>query len=80
MPADESVVDRDSLQSRTAGIRPFAEPDPLVGPPASLAIVDPVPTVDALPPGLTEADVSAGLLSAEVPEVAGGTFVVVPGS
>lgn len=41
----------------------------------------PVPTPEpTLPPGLTEADVAAGLLSADVPPVASGRLVVVPGS
>ena len=77
---DESVLDRTGLQSRTGGIRPFDLPDPVVAPSSAPDVVDPPPTVAALPPGLTAADVSAGLLSADVPEVAGGTFVVVPGS
>ena len=77
---DESVLDRTGLQSRTGGIRPFDLPDPVVAPSSAPDVVDPPPSVAALPPGLTAADVSAGLLSADVPEVAGGTFVVVPGS
>ncbi|WP_081680874.1 DUF3152 domain-containing protein [Cellulomonas sp. URHD0024] len=72
-------LDRMGLQGRTAG-RSSGEPDPVVAPSSAPPIVDGVPSVAALPPGLTAADVSAGLLSANVPEVAGGSFVVVPGS
>lgn len=77
---DGDLLDRTGLQSRTAGDRPFGVPDPVVAPSSAPPVVDPVPSVTALPPGLTAADVSAGLLSAVVPEVAEGTFVVVPGS
>ena len=77
---DESVVDRSERQSRGAGVRPFDEPEPVVAPPTALDVVDPAPSVTALPAGLTAADVAAGLLSPDVPEVAGGTFLVAPGS
>ena len=79
MTTDESVLDRTGLQSRTGRIRPFDLPDPVVAPSSAPDIIDPQPSVAALPPGLTAADVAAGLLSAEVPEAADGTFVVVPG-
>ena len=41
---------------------------------------DPPPGIVALPPGLTAADVAAGLLSPDVVEAAAGTFTVVPGA
>ncbi|MFB9375546.1 DUF3152 domain-containing protein [Kineococcus gynurae] len=50
---------------------------------APVASPTPAPTpapTSALPPGLTEADVAAGLRSAEVPSLAGGELVTVPGS
>ena len=71
--SDEAVPDADA--NRTVD-----DPDPVVAPSTVAVPVEPVPSVVALPPGLTADDVAAGLLSADVPEVAGGTFVVVPGS
>ncbi len=78
--ADESAIDRTSRQSRSSANRPFDEPDVIVAPPTAADVVEPAPSVMALPAGLTAADVESGLLSPDVPEVAGGTFVVVPGS
>ena len=72
-------LERLGRQSRAAGDRPFDQPAPVVAPPSG-ATMDPVPSVTAVPPGLTPADVAAGLLSADVPEAAGGSLVVVPGS
>lgn len=48
-----------------------------VAPPAQAAVIEPS---HVLPDGLTIADHEAGLLSAAVPEWAGGELVVVPGS
>ncbi|GCD21999.1 hypothetical protein CTKZ_35610 [Cellulomonas algicola] len=61
--------------SRSAVREPAPEPVPTFD---SLLSAD--PPVVALPPGLTLVDVQAGLLSAEIPERAAGTFSVVPGS
>lgn len=55
------------------GTSAAATPDPATASPTTAA---PPP----LPPGLTEADVGAGVLRREVPTSGGGTLVVVPGS
>lgn len=78
---DAAILDRTGLQSRSGGLRIADEPSPSPAPAdPEPSVADAAPGIVALPPGLTAADVAAGLLSADVPEVAGGTFVVVPGS
>lgn len=63
---------RDLGSSRSAPREPVASP-------TLDAVLSADPPVIALPPGLTTVDVDSGLLAADVPEQAGGTFTVVPG-
>ena len=57
---------------------PVGEGVVLTSPVAPVAA--PTPTTPAPPPGLTEADVEAGLLSRDVPQSGNGVLVPVPGS
>jgi len=77
---DEAALDRDGMQDRSAARGPIDDPEPVAASSQLPVPAAPAPDVVALPAGLTSADVAAGLLSAEVPEAADGTFVVVPGS
>lgn len=77
-PAAE-LLDRDGSQSRMSDGRAPGLTGPVEAPLGMLP-TDPPPTVFALPPGLTAQDVAAGLLSADVPESAAGTFTVVAGT
>lgn len=72
--ADDGAA-RAADTSRSAVREPAPEPAPTLDP-----LLSADPPVVALPPGLTLVDVQAGLLSAEIPERAAGTFTAVPGS
>ena len=74
------TVDRTGSQSRASSRRDVARAGPGGRSPSGCCSTDPPPGIVALPPGLTAADVAAGLLSPDVPEAAAGTFSVVPGS
>ena len=65
--------------SRAFSRRDLPGPEP-VDAPVAMLLADPPPGIVALPPGLTEVDVAAGLLSPDVVEAAAGTFTVVPGA
>ncbi|QHT58340.1 DUF3152 domain-containing protein [Cellulomonas sp. H30R-01] len=73
--AADDTQDRAVDTSRSAVREPAPAPAPAFDP-----LLSTDPPVVALPPGLTLVDVQAGLLSAEIPERAAGTFSVVPGS
>jgi hypothetical protein len=73
------LVERADAVSRSDARRLDDDPFLRDAPATPDAMVSDSP-VFALPPGLTEADLAAGLRSADVPESAAGTFSVVPGS
>ncbi|MDC7123097.1 DUF3152 domain-containing protein [Cellulomonas fimi] len=77
--AGSGAVVADDEQARAADTSRSAarEPDPT---PTYDPLLSTDPPVVALPPGLTLVDVQAGLLSADIPERAAGTFTAVPGS
>jgi hypothetical protein len=79
LPAPSALVERADAVSRSDARRVDDDPFLLDAPAVPDALVSDSP-VFALPPGLTEADLAAGLRSADVPEQAAGTFSVVPGS
>ncbi|WP_432496656.1 DUF3152 domain-containing protein [Kineococcus auxinigenes] len=65
----------------TGGPAPAAAAATTGSPPAPTPTATPTPTpTPALPPGLTEADVAAGVLQRQVPQSGGGVLDVVPGS
>ncbi|GIG19317.1 hypothetical protein Cch01nite_00410 [Cellulomonas chitinilytica] len=83
LPAPSGLLERPDAVSRSDAQRsPFADDALLAVPtaPAPQGLVDDAAAVLALPPGLTVADVAAGLLAADVPASGAGTFSVVPGS
>nr|WP_246280870.1 DUF3152 domain-containing protein [Cellulomonas humilata] len=77
--APAEPVERVGSQSRAFAGRSSIVPDPVEVPRGTLPTEQP-PSIVALPPGLTAADVAAGLLSSEIPESASGILTVVPGS
>ncbi|WP_421734544.1 DUF3152 domain-containing protein [Cellulomonas sp.] len=76
--APAEPVDRVGSQSRAFSGRASIVPEPVEVPHGMLPTEQP-PSIVALPPGLTAADVAAGLLSSEIPESGSGTLTVVPG-
>jgi hypothetical protein len=75
--ADPQAPERDDAASRSGVREPVEEPVPQV---THESLLSADPPVLALPPGRTLVDLESGLLSAEIPEQAAGTFSVVPGS
>jgi hypothetical protein len=77
--APVETIERVGSQSRALGERSSVAPDPVEVPEGMLPTDQP-PSIVALPPGLTAADVAAGLQSNEIPESGSGTLRVVPGT